>query len=70
MVMSTNLYVIHDNFRQANNQEITGMMRQIHKVKRSDPPELEICGSSSSKREFLFVADLLDACMFLLDRDD
>ena len=65
-VMPTNLYGIHDNFHPENSHVIPGMMRRIHEAKMADLPEVEIWGSGLPKREFLFVDDLVDACLFLL----
>lgn len=68
-VMPTNLYGIHDNFHPENSHVIPGMMRRIHEAKMADLPEVEIWGSGLPKREFLFVDDLVEACLFLLDND-
>ena len=68
-VMPTNLYGIHDNFHPENSHVIPGMMRRIHEAKMADSPEVEIWGSGLPKREFLFVDDLVEACLFLLDYD-
>lgn len=42
-------------------------MRRIHEAKVNDIPEVSIWGSGSAKREFLFVDDLVVACLLLLD---
>ena len=55
-IMPTTLYRIGDNFH-------------IHEAKMADLPEVEIWGSGLTKREFLFVDDLVEACLFLLDYD-
>ena len=68
-VMPTNLYGIHDNFHPENSHVIPGMMRRIHEAKMANFPEVEICGSGLPEREFLFVDDLVEACLFLLDYD-
>ena len=67
--MPTNLYGIHDNFHPENSHIIPGMMRRIHEAKMAGLPEVEIWGSGLTKREFLFVDDLVEACLFLLDYD-
>ena len=67
--MPTNLYGIHDNYHPENSHVIPGMMRRIHEAKMADLPEVEIWGSGLPKREFLFVDDLVEACLFLLDYD-
>ena len=68
-VMPTNLYGIHDNFHPENSHVIPGMMRRIHEAKMADLPEVEIWGIGLPKREFLFVDDLVEGCLFLLDYD-
>ena len=68
-IMPINLYGIHDNFHLGNSHVINGMMRRIHEAKMADFPEVEIWGSGLPKREFLFVDDLVEACLFLLDYD-
>jgi len=68
-VMPTNLYGIHDNFHPGNSHVIPGMMRRIHEAKMANFPEVEICGSGLPEREFLFVDDLVEACLFLRDYD-
>ena len=69
-VMPANLYGIHDNFHPENSHVIPGMMRHIHEAKMADLPEVEIWGSDLPNREFLFVDDLVDACLFLLDHNE
>ena len=68
-VMPTILYRIPENFQPENSHVIPGMMRRIHEAKMADLPEVEIWGSGLPKREFLFVDDLVEACLFLLDYD-
>ena len=68
-IMPANLYGIHDNFHPENSHVIPGMMCRIHEAKMADFPEVEIWGSGLPKREFLFVDDLVEACLFLLDYD-
>ena len=63
-IIPTNLYGIHDNFYPENSHVIPGMMRRIHEAKMADLPEVEIWGSELPKREFLFVNDLVDTCLF------
>jgi len=45
------------------------MMGRIHEAKMAGLPEVEIWGSGLTKRECLFVDDLVEACLFLLDYD-
>ena len=68
-IMPTTLYRIHDNFHPENSHVFPGVMHRIHEAKMADLPEVEIWGSGLTKREFLFVDDLVEACLFLLDFD-
>mgnify|MGYP001381840787 CR=1 FL=1 len=68
-LLPTNLYGVHDNFHPENSHVIPGMIRRIHEAKVEALPEVKIWGSGLPKREFLFVDDLVDACLFLLDYD-
>ena len=69
-ILPTNLYGIHDNFHPENSHVIPGLMRRIHEAKVNDIPEVSIWGSGSAKREFLFVDDLVEACLLLLDYNE
>ena len=68
-LLPTNLYGIYDNFHPENSHVIPGLMNRIHEAKAEDLPEVQIWGSGLAKREFLFVDDFVDACMFLLDNN-
>jgi GDP-L-fucose synthase len=69
MLLPTNLYGIHDNYHPENSHVIPGLMRRIHEARVEALPEVQIWGSGFQKREFLFVDDFVDACLFLLDND-
>ena len=65
-VMPTNLYGYYDNFDLKNSHVLPALIRKFHEAKISNRPSVEIWGSGSPKREFLFVDDLADACVHLL----
>ncbi|MBD2093087.1 GDP-L-fucose synthase [Microcoleus sp. FACHB-1515] len=71
--MPTNLYGINDNFDIANSHVLPALIRKFHEAKLSNAPAVEIWGTGSALREFLFVDDLADALIFLMqnyrDRD-
>lgn len=66
-VMPTNLYGPGDNFHPKNSHVLPALMRRIHEAKIEDAPNVVIWGSGKPKREFLHVADLASACLFVLD---
>jgi GDP-L-fucose synthase len=65
--MPTNLYGPGDNFDPLNSHVIPGLMRRIHEAKVQGAPEVAIWGTGSPRREFLYVEDLADACLFLME---
>jgi GDP-L-fucose synthase len=65
--MPTNLYGIGDNYNAMNSHVIPGLIRRIHEAKVSQAKEVVIWGTGKPKREFLFVDDLADACIFLMN---
>lgn len=68
--MPTNLYGPGDNFHPENSHVLPALMRRIHEAKMANSPEVVIWGSGTPRREFLFVDDLADAIIFLMDNYD
>ncbi len=66
--MPTNLYGINDTFDLAQSHVIPALMAKIHAAKVSRQPTVPIWGSGTPRREFLFVDDLADALVFLMER--
>lgn len=64
----TNLYGPEDNFDLASSHVLPALMRKIHEAKQSGADTVEIWGSGSPRREFLYVDDLADALVFLARR--
>ena len=69
-VMPTNLYGYHDNFDLETSHVLPALIRKFHEAKTNNNSSVEIWGSGSPKREFLFVDDLADACVFLMENYD
>lgn len=68
-VMPTNLYGPHDNFDLLNSHVLPAMIRKFHEAKeRQDKDVVELWGTGRPCREFLYVDDLADACVFLMER--
>jgi GDP-L-fucose synthase len=63
----TNLYGPNDNFSLTSSHVIPGIIRRIHQAKQEKASTVTCWGSGSPLREFLFVDDLADACVFLMN---
>ncbi len=66
-VMPTNLYGYNDNYHPQNSHVLPALIRKFHEAKESNAPSVEIWGTGSPLREFLFADDLADACMLLME---
>jgi GDP-L-fucose synthase len=64
--MPTNLYGINDNFDLNNSHVLPALIRKFHEAKIKNRDEVVIWGTGSPKREFLYVDDLADALLFLM----
>lgn len=69
-VMPTNLYGINDNFHTENSHVIPGLMQKFHRAKVNNDPEVIIWGSGNAMREFLYVDDMAEASLFVMELDD
>lgn len=67
--MPTNLYGPGDNYHPENSHVIPAMIRRFHEAKEAGLETVQIWGTGTPKREFLYVEDLADACFHLLDLD-
>ena len=65
-VMPTNLYGINDNFHMENSHVLPALLRKVHEAKIAEKPSVEVWGTGSPKREFLYVDDMASACVFLM----
>ena len=65
-VMPTNLYGPGDNFDLQNSHVLPALIRKFHEAKESEEPTVTVWGTGSPRREFLYVDDLADACVFLM----
>ncbi len=68
--MPTNLYGPGDNYHPENSHVIPAMLRRFHEAKESGAESVQIWGTGTPKREFLYVEDLADACFHLLDLEN
>jgi len=65
--MPTNLYGTNDNYHPDDSHVIPGLIRRFHEAKISGKKKVVCWGTGEPKREFLFVEDLSDACVFLMN---
>lgn len=65
-LMPTSLYGRGDNYDSENSHVIPALIRRFHEAMSSGVGEVAIWGSGNQKREFLFVDDLADACIFMM----
>jgi GDP-L-fucose synthase len=68
-VMPTNLYGPGDNYHSENSHVIPGLIRRFHEAKQSSAPEVAIWGTGAPMREFLYVDDMAEACLHIMELD-
>jgi GDP-L-fucose synthase len=66
-VMPTNLYGPGDNYHPENSHVVPALIRRFHEAKENGLATVKVWGTGKPFREFLFVDDLADACMFVLE---
>jgi GDP-L-fucose synthase len=69
-VMPTNLYGPEDNFDLETSHVLPALIRKFHEAKTSGRGSVVLWGSGEPFREFLYVDDLADACLFLMQKYD
>ena len=65
-VMPTNLYGPNDNYDLNNSHVLPAMIRKFHEAKIEGKQSVELWGTGTPMREFLYVDDLADACIHLM----
>ena len=68
-VMPTNLYGPGDNYHSENSHVIPGLLRRFHEAKQNAAPEVLIWGTGAPMREFLYVDDMAEACLHIMELD-
>lgn len=66
-LMPTNLYGPGDNYHLKNSHVVPALIRKFHEAKQKRAKEVVLWGTGKPKREFLYVDDLADACVFLMN---
>jgi len=69
-VMPTNLYGPGDNYDLNNSHVIPALIRKFHDARQSGAQQVEVWGSGTPRREFLYSEDMADACVFLMNLPD
>ena len=67
-VMPTNLYGSNDNYDLETSHVLPALLRKAHEAKLRGDKELVVWGTGTPRREFLYVDDLADACVFLMEQ--
>lgn len=65
--MPTNLYGPYDNYDLTGSHVMPAMIRKFHEAKTAGKPNVELWGTGTPLREFLYVDDMADACVFLME---
>jgi len=65
--MPTNLYGPNDNFDLSNSHVMPALIRKIYEAKVANSPEVEVWGTGTPLREFLYVDDMADGCVYLME---
>lgn len=66
-VMPTNLYGPNDNYHPEHSHVLPALIRRFHEAKENNLSEVVIWGTGTPLREFLYVDDLADACVYLMN---
>ncbi|MBI1287875.1 MAG: NAD-dependent epimerase/dehydratase family protein [Flavobacteriales bacterium] len=64
--MPTNLYGVGDNYHPQNSHVLPALIRKFHLAKENGDATVELWGSGTPKREFLYIDDLASACLFMM----
>jgi len=67
--MPTNLYGPNDNFDSENSHVIPALIQRFHAAKINNEKSVTVWGSGNAMREFLYVDDMAEAAIFLLERE-
>src|SRR3989338_3022161 len=67
-VMPTNLFGPNDNFDLETGHVIPALIRRFHEAKLNNLPSVELWGTGAPRREFLYVEDLAEAAIYLMNK--
>lgn len=66
-VMPTNLFGPNDNFDLENSHVLPALIKKFYDAKKNNLPTVTLWGSGTPKREFLYIDDMADACLYLME---
>ncbi len=69
-IMPTNLYGVNDNFHPENSHVIPALMQRFHQAKLNNDAEVVVWGTGNAMREFLYVDDMAEASLFVLELNE
>ena len=69
-VMPTNLYGINDNFHPESSHVIPALIQRLHQAKADNDAKVAVWGTGNARREFLYVDDMAEASLFVLELDE
>ena len=69
-VMPTNLYGQNDNYSLTSSHVVPAMIRKFHEAKSAGNISVTLWGTGKAKREFLYVDDLADAVLYIMNNYD
>jgi len=69
-VMPTNLYGPNDNYDLSSSHVLPALLRKAYEARQRGDSQLEVWGSGKPMREFLYVDDMADACVYLMEHED
>ena len=69
-VMPTNQYGPNDNYHPENSHVMAALLKRFFDAVKNDSKEVEVWGTGKAKREFMYVEDLAEACVFILENID
>jgi GDP-L-fucose synthase len=67
-LMPTNVYGPGDNYDPKNSHFFAALIKKIHEAKVKSKKQIELWGDGSPKREFIYVDDVADACVFFMNK--
>jgi len=69
-VMPTNVYGPGDNYNLETSHVLPALIRKFHEARENNESTVTVWGTGKPRREFIYVDDLADACLFLLEQSD
>ena len=68
VVIPANAFGFGDDFSSSNSHVVAALLRRFHEAKLNRREGVEIWGTGSARRDFIFVRDLADACVFVMNQ--